>query len=59
MSLTVLKSFIAKQKLRVLNYHKYKFFNNTLFGDQVLNELRNANVQINDKGLQHFKETCL
>ena len=29
MTLTVLKSSFAKQKLRVLNYRNYKFFNNT------------------------------
>ena len=40
-------------------YHNYKFFNNTLFRDQVLNKLRNSNLQISDKDLKHFKETCL
>ena len=59
MTLTVLKSFFAKQKPWVLNYHNYKFFNNTLSGDQVLNKLRKSYLQINDKGLKHFKETCL
>ena len=57
--LTVLKSSFAKQKPRVLNCHNYKFCNNTPFRDQVLNKLRNSNVQISDKGLKHFKETCL
>ena len=55
----VLKSSFAKQKPRVLNYRNYKFFNNTLFRDQVLNKLRNLDLQISDKGLNHFKETCL
>ena len=59
MTLTVLKSSFAKQKSRVLNYRNYKFFNNTLFRDQVLNKLRNSNLQISDKDLKHFKETCL
>ena len=56
MTLTVLKSSLAKQKRRVLNHHNYK---STLFRDQVLNKLRNSNLQISDKGLKHLKETCL
>ena len=59
MSLTVLKSFFAKQKPRILNYRDYKFFNNTLFRDQVVNKLRDSNLKISDKDLKHFKETCL
>ena len=59
MTLTVLKSSFAKQKPRILNYRNYKFFNNTLFRDQVLNKLTNSNLQISDKGLKHFKETYL
>ena len=59
MTLTVLKSSFAKQKPRILNYRNYKFFNKTLFTDQVLNKLINSNLQISDKGLKHFKETCL
>ena len=58
-TLTVLKSSFAKQKPRILNCRNYKFFNNTLFRDQVLNELINSNLQMSDKGLKHFKETCL
>ena len=54
-----LKSSFAKQKPRVLNYRNYKFFNNVLFRDQVLNKLRNLDLQIKNKGLNHFKETCL
>ena len=30
-----------------------------IFRDQVLNKLANSNLQINDKGLKHFKETFL
>ena len=48
MALTVLKSSLAKQKPRLLNYRNYKFFNNTLFRDQVLNKLRNSNLQISE-----------
>ena len=59
MTLTVLKSSFVIQKLKILNYRNYKFFNNTLFRDQVLNKLINLNLQISDKGLKHFKETCL
>ena len=59
MTLTVLKSSFAKQKPRILNYRNYKFFNNTLFRDQVLNKLINSNLQISVKGLKHFKETCM
>ena len=59
MTLTVLKSSFPKQKPRILNYCNYKFFNNTLFRDQVLHELINSNLQISDKDLKHFKETCL
>ena len=59
MTLTVLKSSFAKQKPRILNYRNYKFFNNTLFRDQVLNKLINSNLQISDKGLKHFKETSM
>ena len=59
MTLTVLKSSFAKQKPRVLNYCNYKFFNDTLFRYQVLNKLINSNFQISNKGLKHFKDTCL
>ena len=59
MTLTVLKLSFAKQKPRVLNYRNYKFFNNTLFRGEVLNKLRYSNLQICDKDLKHFKETCL
>ena len=57
MTLTVLKSSFAKQKPRILNYRNYKFFNNTLFRDQVLSGLINPNLQINNKDLKHFKKT--
>ena len=59
MTLTVLKSSFAKQKPRILNYRNYKFFNNTLFRDQVLNKLIDSNLQISDKGFKHLKETGL
>ena len=59
MTLTVLKSSFAKQRPRVLNYRNYKFFNSTLFRDQVLNKLRNLNLLLSDKDLKHFKETCM
>ena len=59
MILTVLKSSFVKQKTRVLIYRNDKFFNNTLFRDQILNKLRNSNLQISNKDLKHFKETCL
>ena len=59
MTLTVLKSSFAKQKPRILNYRNYKFLNNTLFRDLVSNKLINSNLQISDKGLKHFRETCL
>ena len=36
-----------------------KFFKNTLFRDQILNKLRNSTLQISDKDLKYFKETCL
>ena len=58
-TVTVLKPSFVKQKPRVLNYRNYKFFNNTLFKDQVLDKLRNSNFQISDKDLKHFRETCL
>ena len=58
-AVTVLKPSFVKQKPRVLNYRNYKFFNNTLFKDQVLDKLRNSNFQISDKDLKHFRETCL
>ena len=54
MALKVLKSSFAKQKPRVLNYRNYKFFNNTLFRDQVLNKLSNSNLQISNKDLKYF-----
>ena len=56
MTLTLLKSTSTEQKLRVLNYLNYKFFNNALFRDHVLNKLRNSNLQISNKDLKHFKE---
>ena len=59
MTLTLLKSYFAKQKPRGLNYRNYKFFNNTLFRDQVLNKLSDSKLQISDKDLKHFKKICL
>ena len=59
MTLTVLKSSFVKKKPRVLNYCNYKFLNNTVFRDQLLNKLMNSNMQISDKDLKYFKETCL
>ena len=59
MTLAVLKLPFTKQKQRVLNYRNYKFFNNTLFRDQAPNKVRNSNLQISDKDIKHFKETCL
>ena len=59
MTLTVLKSFFAKQKPRILNCCNYRFFNNALFRDHVLNKVRDSNLKISNKGLKHFKETCL
>ena len=58
MTLTVPTSSFAKQKPWILNYHNYKFFNNTLLRDHILNKLINSNLQISDR-LKHFKETCL
>ena len=51
MTLTVLEPSFAKEKPRVLNYRNYKFFNNNLFRDQILNKLRNSNLQVTDKDL--------
>ena len=59
MTLTLLKSSFAKQKPKILNYRNYEFFNNTLFRNEVLNKLINSNLQISEKDLKHFKETCL
>ena len=59
MTLTVLKSSFAEQKPRVLKYHNYKFFNNSLFRAQVRNKLNNSKLQISDKDLKHLKKTCL
>ena len=59
MTITLLKLCFAKQKPRVLNYCNYKFFKNSLFGDQVLSELSHSILQINNKDLKQFKETCL
>ena len=36
-----------------------KFFKNTLFRDQILHKLKNSTLQISDKDLKYFKETCL
>ena len=59
MTLPVTTSSFVKQKPRILNYHNYKFFNNTLLRDHIINKLINSNLQISDKDLKHFKETCL
>ena len=44
MTLTVLKASFAKLKLRLLNYRNYKFFNNTLFRDQILSKLSESKL---------------
>ena len=55
MTLAVPQSCLTKQKPRVLNYRNYKFFKNTTFRDQVLNKLRNSDLQISAKDLKYFK----
>ena len=54
MTVSVLKSSFAKQKPRILNYRNYKFFNNTLFRDQVLNKMSDSTLQTIDENLKHF-----
>ena len=57
MTLTVLKSSFAKQKPRILNYRNYNSL--TSLQRSILYKLINSNLQISNKDLKHFKETCL
>ena len=55
----VLKSSFAKQKPRVHKHCSYEVFKNTLLRNWVLNGPSDSNLQISDKDLKQFKETCL
>ena len=57
MTLAVLKSSFAKQKPRILNYRNYNSL--TSLQRSILYKLINSNLQISNKDLKHFKETCL
>ena len=59
MTLTVLKFSFKKQKPRVLNYHKYKFYNNKFFREQFLSKLENNNISKQGNSLESFQEKCL
>ena len=53
------KIIFCKTETKNTKLPQRQIFKNTLFRDQVLNKLINLNLQISDKGLKHFKETCM
>ena len=48
-----------KQKPRVLNYRKYKFYNIKFFREQFLSKLENNNISKQGNSLESFQEKCL
>ena len=57
MNLSILKASFKKQKSRVLNYCRYKFYNNKFFREQFLSKLNNKSKQ--DNSLERFELTYL
>ena len=57
MTLTLLKILFKKQKPRVLNYCKHKFYNNIFFREQFLSRLSNKNLSKQDDSLERFQDT--
>ena len=53
------RAIFCKTETKSNELPQLKFFKNTLFRDQILNKLRNSTLQISDKDLKYFKETCL
>lgn len=59
MTLAVLKVSFKKQKRRILNYRKYKFYGNSIFRVQFLTKLNHINASKQDNSLKEFQEKCL
>ena len=58
MIFTALKVSFRK-KPRVLNYRKYKFYDNNIFREQFLTKLDHVYVSKQDNSLKGFQEKCL
>ena len=56
LTFAVLKAYFQKQKPKVIKYRNYKNFENSLFRNDLLNELLSKNVQT--KHLDSFKATA-
>ena len=60
MTLAVLKVSFKKQKPRILNYRKYKFYGNIcIFRVEFLTKLNHINASKQDNSLKEFQEKCL
>ena len=59
MTQAVLKVSFKKQKPRVLNYPKYKFYDNSIFREQFLTKLNHVNVSKEGNNLKGLQEKCL
>ena len=55
MTLTVLRTFLPKQKPRIISYRKYKNFNKTIFREELLKSLS----ETNNESFEGFQKTCL
>ena len=55
LTFAVLEAYFQKQKPKVIKYRNYKNFDNSLFRNDLLNELLSKNVQT--KHLDSFKAT--
>ena len=58
-TLAVLKVSFKKEKPRVLNYCKYKFYDNSIFREQFLTKVNHFTVSKQDNSFKGFQEKCL
>ena len=58
MTLTVMKKSFQKHKQRIINFQRYKYFENNAFREELLSEILNFNFEISDKGFSEFFEAC-
>ena len=53
-----MKIFLEKLQSRVLNYRDYRYFENDIFGTDLLSELGKANIDEKENGLNNLLSPC-
>ena len=57
-AVTVMKIFLEKLQSRVFNYRDYRYFENDIFGTDLLSELGKANIDEKENGLNNLLSPC-